>query len=342
MRQYKLIFLSICRLLGAFRLAKYLTRKKFRVLCYHGFSLKDEHEFHPQLFMRAETLASRLQTLKKEGFNVMPLGELLKGLEMGGIPDHSVAITVDDGWKGVHSLAQPVFMKYNMPWMLYLTTYYVENNIQVINIALRYILWKTVVSEIRMADFIPNDSRTYHLSTQAMRNEIADTLYIYCDALDKVQERQKFVNDVADKLGLDWQSCLAIGMFKLITADECRELHEQQVDIQLHTHRHSLPENSQVAMADEIEENRAFIEQIHGFQAVHLCYPSGRYTQEHLKWLPDCGINSATTCKAGLNDTRTPALELLRFLDGEHIHPLEFEAEVSGFKHLLQKFKRGL
>lgn len=340
MRQYKLIFLFFCRFVGAFRLARYLTRKKYRILCYHGFSYDDEHQFHPKLFMQAETLALRLRYLQSANYPVLPLGTLLEEVSTTGIPDNSVAITIDDGWKGIYALAQPVFKRFEMPWMLYLTTYYAGKNVQVINIAIKYILWKTALKTIHMADFIPGDERDYHLTSRAVRNEVADCLYAYCDAFENVDHRQLFVNDLAEKLGLDWEECLDKGMFKLISAEECRALKNEQVDIQLHTHRHCLPETSQAEMTREIEENRASIQEICGINATHFCYPSGYYTQDHLQWLEQCNVISATTCQPGLNDSHTPVLELLRFLDGEHIHMLEFEAEVSGFKYLLQKLKR--
>ena len=49
--------------------------------------------------------------------------------------------------------------------------------------------------------------------------------------------------------------------------------------------------------------------------------------------------SSATTCNADLNYPDKPSLELKRFLDGENISDIEFEAELSGFNELLRKMK---
>lgn len=153
-------------------------------------------------------------------------------ISLGAWVLHCLAITIDDGWRGAHALAQPVFRQHQMPWMLYLTTYYVEKNTQVINIAIKYILWKTAVRDVHLSDLLPGDQRVYQLTTQAIRNEVADYLYGYCDGLDEVHSRQAFVNNLAEKLGLDWQSYLDKGMFALVTPDECRALQREQVDIQ--------------------------------------------------------------------------------------------------------------
>jgi len=51
------------------------------------------------------------------------------------------------------------------------------------------------------------------------------------------------------------------------------------------------------------------------------------------------GIQSAVTCEAGLNYTDTNPYRLYRFLDGENITQLEFEAEMSGFLEIFRRLK---
>lgn len=51
------------------------------------------------------------------------------------------------------------------------------------------------------------------------------------------------------------------------------------------------------------------------------------------------GIESATTCLSGFNYPNTARLELRRFLDGENIAQVEFEAEISGFLELGRKLR---
>ena len=52
-------------------------------------------------------------------------------------------------------------------------------------------------------------------------------------------------------------------------------------------------------------------------------------------------METATTCEPGLNSPSTPRLSLHRFLDGEDITQIEFEAEVSGFTELLRSVRNG-
>src|SRR5689334_14408586 len=96
----KLSVLRVLRALGAFALARRLTRKSLRILCYHGIALADEHLFRGNLFMQPATFAARLQLLRDVGYPVLALDEALHALAADRLPDNAVVITIDDGWVG--------------------------------------------------------------------------------------------------------------------------------------------------------------------------------------------------------------------------------------------------
>ena len=128
-------------------------------------------------------------------------------------------------------------------------------------------------------------------------------------------------------------------LFYFIDLETVKKMHEAGVDIQLHTHRHTLGGGNESIILREISDNRTMIKKVCSHTPIHFCYPSGYYTEEHLHCLREADVISATTCKSGLNHIDTPMLELNRFLDGEDITEIEFEAELSGFKELLRKLK---
>jgi peptidoglycan/xylan/chitin deacetylase (PgdA/CDA1 family) len=122
-----------------------------------------------------------------------------------------------------------------------------------------------------------------------------------------------------------------------LSSSELAGLHREGLDIQLHTHRHRLPEDPTSVMA-EIADNRRVLEPIVGQRLVHLCYPSGVWSEKHWPALKEAGIETATTCEPGINYPTTPMLRLHRFLDGQDVPALDFEAEVSGFKEVARRF----
>ena len=89
----------------------------------------------------------------------------------------------------------------------------------------------------------------------------------------------------------------------------------------------------------EIIDNRAVLERIVSGPLQHFCYPSGEFHPSQFPWLRALGIESATTCLSGFNYPGTERFALRRFLDGENIDQVEFEAELSGFLELMRKFR---
>jgi peptidoglycan/xylan/chitin deacetylase (PgdA/CDA1 family) len=112
------------------------------------------------------------------------------------------------------------------------------------------------------------------------------------------------------------------------------------MDLQLHTHCHRLPVNDPEGLESEIVKNRSVLERIVHGPLQHLCYPSGKFHPSQFPLLQKLGVKSATTCLSGFNYPDTERFALRRFLDGENITQLEFEAELSGFLELMRKFRR--
>ena len=61
-----------------------------------------------------------------------------------------------------------------------------------------------------------------------------------------------------------------------MNADELRDLIENNIDVQLHSHRHRLPADNIDATGKEISENRQELAKVCDSFYVHLCYPSGQ------------------------------------------------------------------
>jgi peptidoglycan/xylan/chitin deacetylase (PgdA/CDA1 family) len=148
-------------------------------------------------------------------------------------------------------------------------------------------------------------------------------------------ERQALADRIAAALGVDLTPVREGRWLTLAGADELRAAAREGLDVQLHTHRHRFPASRDLALA-ELRDNRAVLEPLVGHALRHFCYPSGYFRPSHLPWLEEAGIESATTCDAGMNRRRDSPLTLRRFLDDSRISQLEFEAELSGFSELMR------
>lgn len=94
------------------------------ILAYHNFT-KDEGSSYD---MNITEFEKQIDYLAAHNYSVISLSELLKGLKTGQLPPKPIAITIDDGFKSIYTLAYPVLKKYNFPATLFLYTSFIEKN----------------------------------------------------------------------------------------------------------------------------------------------------------------------------------------------------------------------
>lgn len=320
--------------LGLFRLARRITQGRLRILAYHGNELVDESGFMPLVFMRGSTFAARLELLREQGYPVLPLGEAVQRLAHGTLPRCAVAITLDDGFHGTFAVAAPLLAAAGLPATLYVTTYYTQHDAPVFRLALQYCFFRTRerVVELRrlLATAAPGES--------AVGDELMWELVNYGEQHLDEAGRTSLLRATADALKVDLGPVLAARSLHLMTPEELSRV-PALLDLQLHTHRHRLPAEA-LRVRAEIEENRRALAPFAQAPLVHFCYPSGYHSERLFPWLRAAGIETATTCEPGLNGPDTHPYALRRFLDGESVTMLEFEAELSGFSELLRGLRR--
>lgn len=333
MRRLQTIALYTARALGGFRLAQYLTRRRLRILCYHGFSLGDEHEVMPNMFMRASTFERRMQILRKRRIPVISLDEAVSRMQSGEIRRGETVITLDDGWMSNLTIGVPILEKHGCPATIYVTTEHLSAGTEVFNVALDYMIRRSSRTTLVLQGLHPLLDGTFDLHRE--REKVIVTLIGAAKAaFPRLSERQHILHRVSSALNIDLTEMLSGERFRLLTSEQIERLSSRGVDIQLHSHTHNLPAQDFQSTAAEIEENRRALRPIIGRDCRHFCFPSGQYSQQHPEWLKQLGIASAVTCDPGLNAPGSSLLLLKRYLDSDHISDIAFEAEISGIREL--------
>jgi peptidoglycan/xylan/chitin deacetylase (PgdA/CDA1 family) len=330
---FRNIALYAARAVGAFRMAQHLTRNRLRILCYHGFSVGDEYQVQPHMFMRASTFERRMQILTRRRIPVISLDEAVKRLEAGEIRGGETVITIDDGWASTLTIAAPILERYGFPASIYLTTEHLAASTEVFNVALDYMIRRSPRDRLELSGMHPELDGTYDLRSDpdAVQHSLIEAAE---KAFPVLADRQRLLPAIAAALAMDLGEVLRGERFRLLTRAQLRELATRGFDIELHTHRHRLPAETFELMAAEVETNRAELESVLGKRPSHFCFPSGQYSRQHPQWLKRLGIASATTCDPGLNAPGSSVMLLKRYLDSDSEADIALEAEMTGFREL--------
>jgi peptidoglycan/xylan/chitin deacetylase (PgdA/CDA1 family) len=317
-------------------------QRRLAVLCYHGVSLDDEHEWDPRYYVSAPFLETRLRLLRELGCAVLPLGEAVSRLARGVLPPKSVAITFDDGCYDFHARAAPLLRQYEFPATVYLTTFYCGCPQPIVMFLCHYTLWKARET-FPPGERLPGFDFAADLSSEEGR--VQATARIAAAAASRglrLPEKYRLAEQLARDLKVDVRPFHERRSAQIMRPEEVAQTASAGFDIQLHTHRHRTPQD-RALFGREIEDNRrAIAEMTGGLPTSHFCYPSGVYQRTFLPWLQEYGILSATTCDAGMASLRDHPLLLPRIVDHSRLSEADFVGWVTGARYFMGGGRRSL
>ena len=341
LRRAKLAVLRTAGRLGAFSVAgrSPWRSRRLLILCYHGVSLRDEHECSDE-HISVQHLRSRFELLRELDCTVLPLGAGVERLRGGDLPPRSVALTFDDGLYDFKVQAYPLLQEFGYHATVYVPSYYVCHAWPVFDVAAAYLLWKGRGRQLNVDLFsaadgrpisVPEDRRERTALVERIRHIAAARGY-------SGGEKHALLQSLCTALGLDWDDFVASRIDQLMTPSELRSLDRRYVDVQLHTHRHRTPRDEPL-FTRELDDNVAALESfgLARSKLQHFCYPSGDVDRVFLPWLRSRGIATATTCEPGLAHADCDPLLLPRVIDTMGMTEIEFRAWVSGAAEVLPR-----
>ena len=93
--------------------------QKVPILLYHDFSKTRTSK----MIVMETSFEAQMKYLKENNYHVITLGQFLDFMELKKqIPEKSVVITIDDGWKSLYTIAYPILKKYDFPATLFVYT----------------------------------------------------------------------------------------------------------------------------------------------------------------------------------------------------------------------------
>jgi peptidoglycan/xylan/chitin deacetylase (PgdA/CDA1 family) len=347
-KKIKLMILWAARWGGMFALSRWLTRSQLRIVCYHGGAVGDESKYNPKLFISAATLRSRIRWLERKGFNIVSLDAATgcAGDDVGqvGHKPLQTVLTFDDGWYSTGSELLPVLTALKLPSTLYLCTKHFVEGWPVLSVAVRYILWKSALRSVTLTDLHVAVDSQYDLATPRSRDHFVK---VVIEWIEKSCVNREEICTALERLGAalsvspgDIQ--LQTRRFDYMSGQELLKAAADACRIELHGHVHHYPAGEPAKFRLDLQTCASVIIGTGLPAPRHYCYPSGGFDSAASATLTDLNVVTATTCIPGLVKRVDKASRhyLPRFLDGEDVHMLEFEAELSGFSEILRRVLR--
>ena len=95
------------------------------VFMYHRF----EESNHPSTNISEEVFRKHLSYLKENNFNVLPVSRLIDFFNgTSSLPEKSVFITIDDGYRSFYNIALPILLEFEFPFSIFISTDYVSDD----------------------------------------------------------------------------------------------------------------------------------------------------------------------------------------------------------------------
>ena len=321
------------------RILKEPNESNVKILGYHNIAKGNELRFRPELFIHPHTFEERIQYLLENHYTLLPLSRAVQCLKCGRIPPRALVITFDDGWYGIYRYARPILEKYRIPYTVYIYSYFSRAQDPVYDVLLDYLYYagRRRGEAVSYLSSCTQDHEVESHDLHLQYKKRTETVLSTCPP----PELRRIARKLSEILEVPWEEIERERRFHLMSAPEVETMAKNGADIQLHTHRHRWPRDRDSALR-EIQENRTFLEPLVGRRLSHFCYPGGDWSRDRFPFLQEAGIQSAVTCDAGSNGPSTHVLALKRFLDGEHISSIEFEAEITGFSEVLRRCRSRL
>jgi peptidoglycan/xylan/chitin deacetylase (PgdA/CDA1 family) len=286
----------------------FLRKRKYgnvQILVYHR--VNDDHDRYFS-GMPLKVFRKQMEYLA-DNFNVCSLEEAVERMTRKDIPDNTVVITFDDGYRDNYLSAFPILKELSIPATIFLATDAIGS---------QRILWHDRVfsafrrTRVAVLDGFGNYSQRYPLSTVEEKLFAQGAFLKFLWSLDD-HEKTFWIDFLVEKLEVTDRKEMP-GL--MLSWEEVKIMHESGISFGSHTVTHPILSKLSVDRArQEIQESKTVIEQKLRTPIRTFAYPNGRkddFNESIKNLLKDAGYACALTTKFGTNESDEDLFELRR------------------------------
>lgn len=307
--------------------ARRRRRRQLTILMYHGvverpLPVACWHQLPLDAFRRQVAWVARRHV-------VLPLEDALAGLVAGTLPDHALALTFDDGYRNVRTVAGPVLAAHRLPATVFLVTDLVGTDETVWPDRVYLAFARTTATEVDLPDL---GLVRRALSSPAGRAAAFEEAVSVLKGLPTAEREARTAALLA---ALRRTAPEAPGDFQLLGWDEVDAMRRTGLfAFAGHTTRHELlarmPDGT---VAAAIGRSHETVAQRTGHVPTVFAYPNGRamdFDDRARTALTHLGVRFALSTIEGFNDATTDRLALERISVGADLSFARFRLLVSG------------
>jgi len=248
----------------------------------------------------AEFLDQALTHLRKKGYNLVSLDEIVRNINSGEKPlKKAVAFTLDDGYIEQAEVAAPVFIKHQCPATIFLITDFVDKGNPPWDCFLKFVLYNTEEDKITVE--INGEKVTYDIADPVRKYKSMATLRGACKKLP-IAELEKVMKALSGYLSTV-PTVFLKGCAKPLNWDMARKLEKQGVSFGPHAVNHYiLSQCTDDQACGEIEQSWNMLREKLDQPCPIFAYPTGRnedFTYRDVDYIKSTCLAGAVTAEPG-------------------------------------------
>lgn len=243
----------------------------------------------------------------KSWFNVLPLDQAARQLNLGTLPARAAAITFDDGYADNVTVALPILRQRELAATFFIATGFLDGgrmwNDTIIEAIRRCTLPRLSLDDIALG--------THSLATLSERRGAIEALIAAVKYLP-VDQRSALVDRIAERAGVKPPTDL------MMTVDQVKAMRRSGMQIGAHTVSH--PILTRLPPADarrEMADSKMRLETILGEKVSLFAYPNGKpgedFSEEHAVLAREIGFDAAFTTAPNAARVGSDIMQLPRF-----------------------------
>jgi peptidoglycan/xylan/chitin deacetylase (PgdA/CDA1 family) len=277
---------------------------KYVILCYHRIGIGGIPYYSE---LAAKEFEKQMRFLSAH-YRILPLSQLLNEMADPSGKTQAVALTFDDGYRGLYNEALPILTKYKIPATVYLTAGAIESGVPAWydKIFLTMLVYPKDFLDIQL-----DSPRRFALPSKQARLAAAVEIVSKLRRVPNAERRARCV-ELENQVALP-----ADGLAdRMLNWTQVREMQRNGIEFGAHTMTHPAMSRLEPQEAErELRESKQLIEERLQTPIRDFAYPFGQpwdCSPEVEELIARCGFRSAVTTSWGVNRTGANPFALRR------------------------------